>query len=304
MEANTAPFACHKCGRPYDWSPQIVGKTARCACGAVLRIPSAPPGTAQPNPAALLPESGEANVSIVPGEGEPRTAHEAIISLYQPVSGQARTRAPMELADEELDPKVEAELNDLAQYGDKEEAQKKPNPYLDLHLPLILVGIGLMLSFGQASLDAHRHHGSLIGSLLGVTFGLIVGIILNVIAMVAAARFTGIYFGRIPTAILKITAVYIAPTMLGGVLTAALGGDMPYAILGWGVSAVLYWALLAYLFRLDGSQTMACVMCISILRMLTNLFLAGAMLTAMGASMGSSDGGDSIDQGQSIQVNE
>ena len=69
------------------------------------------------------------------------------------------------------------------------------------------------------------------------------------------------------------------------------------------VGYVSIWALLAYLFRLDGSQTMACVMCIGILSMITKLFLVGAMLSALGASMGSSDN-DTIDQGQSIQVNQ
>jgi hypothetical protein len=101
---------------------------------------------------------------------------------------------------------------------------------------------------------------------------------------------------------LKIAAMYVAPTTLGGVLTAALGGDMPYVILGWGVSVVLYWALLSYLFRLDGSQTMACVVCISILGMLTRLFLVGAMLSALGASLESSDS-EAPEQGQSLQIN-
>jgi hypothetical protein len=312
MEANTAHFACHKCGKPYDWSPEIVGKTAKCACGTVLKIPSAPPGTAQanqeaaykaPNPGCLVPQSPEVSESIPPLPGEPQTAHAAIISLYQPVSSAGRTRAPMELADEELDPKIEAELNDLAQYGDKEEEQKKPNPYLDHHLPLILLGVGLMLMFGQASFIAHRHHESLFASLFGVTFSLIINIIFMIIAMGVAAKFTGIYFGKIPTAILKIAAIYVAPTTLGNGLADALGGDMPYVILGGGISIVLYWTLLSYLFRLDGSQTMACVVCISILSMLTKLFLVGAMLAALGTSMGEADR-DAIDEAQSLQLHE
>src|SRR5438132_568051 len=312
MEAKTAHFACHQCGKPYDCTPQIVGKTAKCSCGAVLKIPSATPGTEQanqeavykdPNPGALVAGSPEVREVIPAGPGEPKTAHEAIISLYAPVSGQNRARAPMELADEELDPKVQAELNELAQYGDKLEEQKKPNPYLDLHLPLILLGIGLMLMFGEASFHFHRHHGSLFGSLFGVGASLVLNIILMIIAMVAAAKFSGIYFGKIPTAILKIAAVYIAPTTLGGLLTEVLGGELPVQILGYVVNFILIWALLAYLFRLDGSQTMACVMCIGILSMITKLFLVGAMLSALGASMGSSDN-DTIDQGQSIQVNQ
>src|SRR5438105_12856534 len=31
MEANTAHFACQKCGKPYDWKPEFVGKVAKCA---------------------------------------------------------------------------------------------------------------------------------------------------------------------------------------------------------------------------------------------------------------------------------
>jgi len=278
----------------------------------VLKIPAAPPGTAEakaeavykePNPGALVGSSAEARETIAAGPGEPKTAHEAIISLYQPVSGQGRVRAPMELADEELDPKVQAELNDLAQYGDKEEEQKKPNAYLDHHLPLILLGIGLMLVFGQASFMTHRGHGSLFVSLFKVSASLVLNIVLVIMAMVVAAKFTGIYFGKIPTAILKIAAIYVAPTTLAGLLTAVLGGETPVQILGYAVNFVLIWALLAYLFRLDGSQTMACVVCIGILSMITRLFLVGTMLSALGASMGSSDA-DSIEQGQSAHVSE
>jgi hypothetical protein len=302
MEANTAHFACQKCGKPYDWQPEFAGKVAQCACGAVLKIPAAAPGTPQKNQQAIA-TSPEVHEVIPPAPGEPKTAHEAIISLYAPVSGQTRARAPMELADEELDPKVQAELNDLAKYGDKEDEQKKHNPYLDHHLPLILLGIGLMLILGQASLEAHRHHASLFLSLIKVIASLILNIILVTIAMVAAAKFSGIHFGKIPTAILKIAAMYIAPTTFGGVLSDVLGGDIPYLILGGGVSIVLYWALLSYLFRLDGTQTMACVMCISVVTMLSKLFLAGAMLSAMESTMGSSEL-DSVEHTQTVEIHE
>src|SRR5436190_876716 len=104
-----------------------------------------------------------------------------------------------------------------------------------------------------------------------------------------------------PTAILKIAAVYIAPTTLGGLLSEVLGGELPVLILGYAVNFILIWALLAYLFRLDGTQTMACVMCIGILSMISLLFLQGAMVSALGQSLGSPDP-DAIEQGQSVQV--
>jgi hypothetical protein len=121
--------------------------------------------------------------------------------------------------------------------------------------------------------------------------------------MVGAAKFSGIYFGNIPTAILKMAALYVAPTALGGLLTEVLGGELPVQILGYAVNFILIWALLAYLFRLDGSQTMACVTCIGILSMISQLFLVGAMLSALGGSLGASDA-DAIEQGQSLQLHE
>ena len=80
MEANTAHFACHKCGKPYDWKAEFVGKVAKCTCGAVLKIPSATPGTTEanaeavykePNPGYLISGSPEVAESIPAAPGEP-----------------------------------------------------------------------------------------------------------------------------------------------------------------------------------------------------------------------------------------
>jgi hypothetical protein len=48
---------------------------------------------------------------------------------------------------------------------------------------------------------------------------------------------------------------------------------------------------------------LACVLCISILGMITKLFLVGTMLSALGASMESSDS-ESPQQGQTVQINQ
>src|SRR5215212_8428155 len=206
MEPTFETFACEKCGKPYDWQPEIVGKVAKCPCGAVLKIPSAPPGTEaskketaykEPNPGCLLsPPSAE--------KVDGQSAEDVILPMYAPVANsQPRTRAPMEVPDEDLDPTVEAELKELAGYGDND-AIHKPNPYLDLKLPLILLGIGLMLAFGKASMLSGREHGGLVYSLFHVMLGLTVQIVLMMIGMLAAAKFGGLNFGTVPTAVLKI----------------------------------------------------------------------------------------------------
>ena len=93
-----------------------------------------------------------------------------------------------------------------------------------------------------------------------------------------------------------------------GVLDGRIGPKVEaiFGLHGWpglkvGLVSTKPGALLAYLFRLDGSQTMACVLCIGILSMITKLFLVGTMLSAVRASMGSADA-DATEQGQSIQV--
>ena len=61
-------------------------------------------------------------------------------------------------------------------------------------------------------------------------------------------------------------------------VTAVLGADnTPFIILGYAVSTVLIWALIAYLFRLDVSQTLACVFCIGLLTLMTRMFVLGTM---------------------------
>lgn len=34
-------FQCNECGRRMRWSPAIAGRTGRCKCGAVVRVPEA-----------------------------------------------------------------------------------------------------------------------------------------------------------------------------------------------------------------------------------------------------------------------
>jgi hypothetical protein len=311
MQSTSATFSCHKCGTPYPWAPEIVGKTAKCRCGAILKVPAALPGSEaanqevtcqQPNPGCLLPQDSQGGDDVVnavfappppPGsapalEKNPNqklpTAEESIIAMMGQLPPSAAKRvAPMEVPDEELDSKTEAELKELAQYGENDE--HKPNDYLDFKLPLILLGVGLLLMFGEALYSAGRHGGSLIGAVIGVILVLVLNVVLITVGLLIAARFFGMNFGAVGTAILKIAAIYAAPSTLGGLVTTTLGGSMAVSILGGAVSVVLYWALLSYLFRLDGSQTMICAVCIGLVRMLTTMLLVGAMLGALGASI-------------------
>ncbi len=287
MQSASATFACQKCGKSYDWQPEYVGRVAKCPCGAVVKVPSAPVGSEQekqdPNPGYLVeppPNPGNSNIP---------TAEASILNMHAPVAASAsspRFRAPMEVPDEDLHPDVEKELNELAEYGEQEGAQ--PNPYLDFTLPMILLGIGLVLAIGDAFVQT-RGGLSFIAAIIGVIIATVINVILIVIGLLVAAKIAGINFGPVGTAILKMAAIYLAPTTLGNLVTQVLGGDMAVTILGNAVSIVLYWGLLSYLFKLDGQQTMICVFCIGLLRLLAAMLVVGAVLAAMGSGMGAAD---------------
>jgi hypothetical protein len=39
-------FACAACGREFRWKPELAGKKAKCKCGAMVTVPTAPPAPA------------------------------------------------------------------------------------------------------------------------------------------------------------------------------------------------------------------------------------------------------------------
>src|SRR5688500_5484173 len=40
--AARATFRCSKCRHEYEWAKEMIGKTAQCSCGQVLRVPMKP----------------------------------------------------------------------------------------------------------------------------------------------------------------------------------------------------------------------------------------------------------------------
>src|SRR5687768_14147997 len=41
MQTMASPtFSCASCRQAHDWKPEFIGKTARCSCGYVMKIPA------------------------------------------------------------------------------------------------------------------------------------------------------------------------------------------------------------------------------------------------------------------------
>ena len=57
MSADDPKFPCPACGKQYRWKPEMAGRTAKCACGAKLVVPTDPPQAAPVAPAPVASQS-------------------------------------------------------------------------------------------------------------------------------------------------------------------------------------------------------------------------------------------------------
>ena len=274
VEGGANTFRCPQCGGEHPWAPEYAGRTARCGCGHVLTVPRALRGAA-----AAAPEPPP-----VPAAG-----------ASDGVPGFLSMRAAMNGGDDSLSADVEAELAAVGKYG--EEDLTRADPRRDTYVPLALIGIGLLVAvidFGYT-----MHPGAAVAAGVLVTgFKLVFGMILMLGSALLAARFAGINFGPIGPALLKLAGLCLAPSALGDLTTSLLGGDMAVSQIGWVVRIVLTWALVSYLFRLDGMQTVIVVGTITIVKLVAfvligSLFALSFGSFAMDADFGGAAGDES-----------
>jgi len=109
VEGPSSTFACPRCGLAHPWSPEHAGKTARCGCGHVLKVPAP-----------------VAKVAID----------------YRGVE-----KDPPLSPDDELPPEIEAELAAAAGYGEGD--LNRHSPARDVHVPVALLVIGFLLTVAE-----------------------------------------------------------------------------------------------------------------------------------------------------------
>lgn len=254
-------FPCPKCRREHPWAAEHAGRTARCPCGNVLKVPAAlatPQGDWETNPTPAGPPVPSSDDSQVP----------AFLRMSHGTGG-----------DEPLSAEVEAELAAVAKYG--EEDPTKPDPRRDTHVPAALLAIGFVVTAVDFGLSWESHAGAAVAAgVLIAGLKLIVGMLFMFGGALAAARFGGINFGPIGPALLKLAGLCLAPSALGDLTTTLLGGDGAVAQIGWAVRIILYWTFVSYLFRLDGIQTTIVVVTITIVKVVTVIALASLALLA------------------------
>jgi len=256
-QAGAATFPCPKCRLAHPWSPEYAGRTARCGCGQVLKVPAAL-GTAAPEPAAARPVVEYAGPS------------DSNITSFM--------RAPA--ADEALDPEIEAELAATGRYGEGDPTT--PDPKRDFQVPVALIVLGFLFTGADFAYTMHAHPGvAMAAGMFAAGVKLVLGMVLMLAGALAAAKFGGINFGPLGPALLKLAGICLAPSAAGDLVTTLLGGDMAVAQLGWVVRIVLYWALISYLFRLDGGQTAVVVGTLTIVKIVSAVLIASMVFIAV-----------------------
>jgi hypothetical protein len=263
-ETASPTFACPGCRLEHPWAAEYVGRTARCGCGHVLKVP---PASAVPGAPAATPDEPP-RVPIVDEPGQ--------------VPSFLRIPAAPAGAEDALPADVEAELAAVAKYG--EDDPNKPDPRRDTYVPLALLAIGLIVAvihFGYTM----KPGAAVAAAVLVVAIKLIFGMIFMLGGALLAARFAGVNFGPLGPALLKLAGLCLAPSALGDLVTGLLGGDVAVGQLGRIVEIVLYWSLVSYLFRLDGWHTVVVVGTITIVKIVAFSVVISLVGLAFGSSL-------------------
>jgi hypothetical protein len=128
-----------------------------------------------------------------------------------------------------------------------------PDRVKDLYLPLWLIAGGTVIDI---AIFAMYGIGSPRGLFAVLGWNLIVSPVLMLLTAIVVGKIRAINFGPVATALLKLSAIGVAPMALNLLLCVMLQWLwLLGAILAWTVSFVLYFALIGALFDLEESDT-------------------------------------------------
>lgn len=228
MAATTlATFPCESCGKRYAWKPELAGRAVKCRCGAVMRAPAEPPSPDEP-----------------------------LYDLTDPLIPAPEATTPPSPAPFAAPRPAPANILQYAAKPQSPTGQLDTDKLKNIQAPIALTAAGLVV----LCISAWWHGGTAALTVLGIE--LIVSTTLMLAAVFIVARQRSIQVGPMPTAILKLLAISIAPAAVMSILALAL----QFIPLGWVANGVigfcLYFALLGLFFDLDQEDTWYCVMII------------------------------------------
>jgi hypothetical protein len=258
-EAATLKFGCPNCARQFVWKEQLAGKKAKCKCGNVIQVPLSmteePPAEEpllrdmidfveddDPPPPAKVVKVAKAPVPVLASAGPKKLAKPAGAARAVPLGYKS---APTK---RDKDRFSQANLMDMPR---------------DVYVPVALLASGFLIYAAYFSTSFHLNSRVLPFVLFGVGLLTVLKTALLIAFAFVIAGPTGVSFGGLWTAILKLAAVAVfcdgvvswvdlAVQRVSGVRTVS---PLGLGFIGFPVALLTYWLLYQYLFTMDSSES-------------------------------------------------
>ena len=244
-------FACDACGKRYAWKPQLAGKKAKCACGAMMVVPQAEaPPTSADEPEDLY---GFAEETL------PAATVARPLPVGAPVASAAGVAQPGAAPIGYRSARTKENTK-----KDRFSFDEMTHPPRDLYIPVALLIVGLLGIIAWAiSWGAGPGMMAVISLVTGIAT-LVKTAILIGLAFVFAPML-GVSFGDARTAVLKFAAIVVFTDAVGLWFDELIemAGGMPTGRRGRGrifwlemfLIAGLISAMCYYLFDMDSEDT-------------------------------------------------
>ena len=236
--------ACGVCGKKLAFDAAKKERNVRCpACGNVTLI--RPPHTqAVEEPSDEYDLADEPAPPKPPVGGSPVTAKEVLEHL-----GHAHVTRK----------RIEPDAKEVAAQR-MMESLAEPDPVRELIIPIVLIAVGLVLSYCELMIFTKRPLGSPAEAVATAIAKAVLSMGLSVGGIfLATTVFEVSIVGSFKRAILRICAIGVGPSALYGILCYE-AGELNGSLVGVFVSLLAYGVLYYYLLRLDLKDTSICVL--------------------------------------------
>ena len=256
---------CAGCGKRYRVKPELAGRKVRCKCGEVFAMPEAAaagiavdefevaasgPASSSGRPPASSPPPPSRDKCPQCGASLPKQAVLCVQCGYHRTTGQAMgTRTGLRVDDEELRERHAAE-------------QERAYMVKEYYAPIAMLAIGVAVFLaGGWYLEGVT---SIPIFMIATSIALAIQVAVMLLACVLTSKLLSVSFGSLGTAILKLGAIYVFPSAVSVVIGMVLG----LGFVGWGVSLIIYFSLISWLFDLDLGETFIFVVIMFFVRLL------------------------------------
>jgi hypothetical protein len=159
--------------------------------------------------------------------------------------------------------------------------------FREMVLPSGLIAIGLVLTFVEARLFLGNWNPVALVAYVAITT--VINLAMIFAALLLTARLLDLGLGEIGPALLKIAAVAILPSAVGGIIREGLSPFGGY--LAFGVTIVAYWFLLWLHFEMDFQEMTICTAIIWVIRTWLGMLVFMAVFHLMFSGAGAMNGG-------------